>query len=109
MTRGRRSISVFTSSLLMAAVSYGQAPGTAGISGQVVDQQGGVLQDAAVILLNSAGVRLQETKTGQNGDFAFRNLAPGEYVVEAEGWASHTQNKESHSLWDRRKHTFPSG
>ena len=86
--RGRRRfISVLAANLLIAlAVSYGQAPatGTMGISGQVVDQQGGVLPDATVILLNSAAVRLQQTKTGQNGAFAFRNLTPGDYSVEVQ-------------------------
>ena len=70
---------------LMTAISRGQeASSTMGISGQVVDQQGGVLQDATVTLLNIAAVRLQQVKTEQNGAFAFHNIAPGEYIVEAE-------------------------
>ncbi len=62
-----------------------QAGGTTRLTGQVVDQQGGVLQGAAVILLNGAGsVRLQQTSTGQDGTFTFAELAPGDYVVEAQ-------------------------
>jgi len=62
-----------------------QAAGTVRLAGQVVDQQGGVLPGATVILLNSAGaVRLQQTSTSQDGGFAFAGLAPGDYVVEAQ-------------------------
>ena len=97
MKRVRRLILAFAASLLTAsAVSYGQGRGaaTTGISGQVVDQQGGVLQDTEVILLNSAGVRLQRTRAGQDGGFAFQSLTPGEYVVGAErsGFA-HTEQR----------------
>jgi len=53
------------------------------ISGTVTDQQGAVLPDASVVLLRAA-VRLQETKSGPSGGFAFHNVAPGEYVVEVQ-------------------------
>jgi len=44
-----------------------------------------VLPDAAVILLNgNASVRLQQTKTAQDGTFVFQNLAPGDYVIEVQ-------------------------
>ena len=71
-----------------------EAGGAAAITGQVVDQQGGVLPDTTAILLNNAGVRLQQTKTGQNGAFEFQNLTPGDYVVEVErtGFA-HTEQR----------------
>ena len=61
--------------LLVISSGDAQEPNRAGaINGQVVDQASGVLQDAAVILLNgSASVRLQQTKTGQDGAFAFQN------------------------------------
>ena len=55
------------------------------INGKVVDQANGVLQDAAVILLNApASIRLQQTKTGQDGSFTFENVPSGDYVVEAQ-------------------------
>ena len=76
----------FCLSLLFIASGEAQPANRLGtISGQVVDQATGVLQDAAVILLNgSASVRLQQTKTGQDGTFVFQNVAPGDYLVEVE-------------------------
>jgi iron complex outermembrane receptor protein len=73
-------------SLLFISSGDAQEPSRAGtINGQVVDQAGGVLQDAAVILLSgSASVRLQQTKTGQDGAFAFQNIPPGDYLVEVQ-------------------------
>ena len=69
----------------MAVVAYGQdANGIATIKGQVVDQQGGVIQDATVILLSSGAVRLQQAKTDESGNFALPNVRPGSYVVEVE-------------------------
>jgi len=71
--------------LVLITIAWGQqTSSTASITGQVLDQQGGVLQDANVILLNSANVRLQEMKTGLNGDFSFVGLTPGEYAVEVQ-------------------------
>jgi len=54
------------------------------ISGVLVDQQGAVLPESTVLLLNGAGVRIQRTRTGANGAFAFPDVAPGEYIVEVE-------------------------
>ena len=73
-------------SLLFIAASHAQEPNRARtINGQVVDQTNGVVQDAAVILLNgAASVRLQQTRTGQDGGFAFENVAPGDYIVEVQ-------------------------
>ena len=69
----------------MAVVAYGQdANGITTIKGQVVDQQGGVIQDATVILLSSGAVRLQQAKTDESGNFALPNVRPGSYVVEVE-------------------------
>ncbi|HTR37734.1 MAG TPA: TonB-dependent receptor [Bryobacteraceae bacterium] len=72
--------------LLAAAAGRAQdARGIGSITGQVVDQAGGVLQNAEVILLNgAASIRLQQTKTGQDGTFAFQNASPGDYLVEVE-------------------------
>ncbi|MBV8903492.1 MAG: TonB-dependent receptor, partial [Acidobacteriia bacterium] len=62
-----------------------QSVGTARLTGQVVDQQGGALPGATVILLNGAGaVRLQRTSAGVDGAFSFAGLAPGDYVVDAQ-------------------------
>ena len=70
---------------LMAVVAHGQETnGITTIRGRVVDQQGGVMQNATVILLNSGAVRLQQTKTDESGNFSFPNVRPGSYVIEVE-------------------------
>ena len=82
---GKKILPLFLG-FLFIAVADAQEPNRAGtISGQVVDQANGVIQDAAVILLNgSASVRLQQTKTGQDGSFAFQNVPPGDYLIEVQ-------------------------
>ena len=74
--------------LCLSAAALGraqEAEGVGSITGQVVDQSGGVLQAAAVILLNGAtSVRLQQTKTGQDGAFAFHHVPSGDYLIEVE-------------------------
>jgi len=70
----------------IAQVSGGRSssswtPAKASISGTVWDESGAILPDVTVILLNAAAIRLQETRTGQDGTFAFRNVAPGDYKV----------------------------
>jgi len=70
---------------LASVIACGQAAvRTASVRGIVLDQQGGAIQNATVILLNSAAVRLQETKTDGRGAFAFPDVRPGAYVVEVE-------------------------
>ena len=54
------------------------------IAGTVRDQQGRAIQDATVILLNSAAARLQRTKTDPAGAFAFSGIGSGTYVIEVE-------------------------
>ena len=63
-TRSAKILPLFLS-LLFIASGDAQEPNRAGtINGQVVDQANGVIQDAAVILLNSSSsVRLQQTRT----------------------------------------------
>ena len=80
--------------LFLVATCRGQVSGGASVTGQVVDQQGGTIQDANVMLLSSAAVRLQETKTDQSGTFSFHNLSPGAYVVNVErsGFSNVQQN-----------------
>jgi len=66
-----------------AQVAGSAGAGSSGITGTVTDQQGAVLPDAAVFLLSDA-VRIQQTRSGANGDFAFHNVAYGEYVIEVQ-------------------------
>jgi hypothetical protein len=70
---------------LVSAIAHRQeAGGAASLKGQVVDQPGGAIKDATVILLNGAAVRLQQTRTDESGAFVFPNIHPGTYVLEVE-------------------------
>ncbi|HTQ97898.1 MAG TPA: DUF2012 domain-containing protein, partial [Candidatus Acidoferrum sp.] len=72
----------------MTSWSIGPSPqaqeSTGLVSGTVKDQQDAAIQDATVILLDNAAVRLQRVKTDDNGDFAFAGVRQGNYVVEVE-------------------------
>jgi iron complex outermembrane recepter protein len=80
---GALCLIIFLVELCAAQVASTPANGRAEIKGVVTDQQGAVLPDAAVVLLNHE-VRLQQTRSGARGEFAFYNVAPGDYLVEAE-------------------------
>jgi len=66
-----------------AQVANSTGAGSGEVTGVVTDQHGAVLHDATLFLLNQ-GVRVQQTKSGPSGDFAFHNVLPGEYVVEVQ-------------------------
>lgn len=66
-----------------AQIASSAGAGSREITGTVTDQQGAVLPDAAIFLLSDA-VRVQQTRSGPNGDFAFHNVAYGEYVIEVQ-------------------------
>jgi len=68
----------------LSLCSQGQEAGAANIRGQVVDQQGGAIQGATVVLLNNLAVRLEETKTDDSGSFVFHDIRFGDYVVAVE-------------------------
>jgi len=70
--------------LLSSSAGGQQASGPGAIRGQVVDQEGAGIQDAAVTLLSGAGQRLQQTRTDQTGSFGFSGLRPGDYVLQVE-------------------------
>ncbi len=53
----------------------------ASISGAVTDQVGAVLPDVTVTLFDGAAVRVQRTRTGGDGTFVIRDVAPGDYKV----------------------------
>jgi Carboxypeptidase regulatory-like domain len=70
----------------MSAVKVTGSVGAAGsseITGTVTDQQGALLPDAAVFLLSDA-MRIQQTRSGPNGEFVFHNVGSGQYVVEVQ-------------------------
>jgi len=90
-----RSVSLmFLALLLSSAVSLqsqdstgrsrlSSGSATTTISGTVLDESGAVLPDVTVALLNTAAVRVQQTKTGQDGTFSFSNVPSGEYKIAA--------------------------
>ena len=70
---------------LASVVAWGQETnGITSITGRVVDQQGGAIQDATVILLSSGALRLQQTKTDESGSFTFLSIHPASYIVEVQ-------------------------
>jgi len=69
--------------ICVAQVANTSATGRAEITGVITDQQGAVLPDAAVFLLRQE-VRVQQTRSGSAGEFAFSGVAPGDYMVEVE-------------------------
>ncbi|MGH8167001.1 MAG: carboxypeptidase regulatory-like domain-containing protein, partial [Woeseiaceae bacterium] len=65
-----------------AAVAALAPPGQASIavSGRVLDQTGGSIARASIVLESSSGVR-RETATDNSGGFVFPNVEPGSYIV----------------------------
>ena len=70
-----------------------QAP-AGGLRGAVTDPSGGVIAKAAVRLTNSSGASL-DTTTNRDGNYEFKDLAPGVYTVKAvaKGFALFTQEE----------------
>jgi len=69
--------------LLLPAAASGQSVNGA-ITGIIKDGTGGVIADVAVTLRNvSTDQTIATTVTNASGEYAFRNLSPGKYAVEA--------------------------
>jgi hypothetical protein len=70
--------------LLLVGVSTGhaQSASTGGLSGTVADPSGGGIPNATVALTQSATGQTQTATTGEEGDYSFSLLAPGDYMVE---------------------------
>ena len=69
--------------LLLPAATSGQTVNGA-ITGVIKDSTGGVVADVAVTLRNVATDQtIATTVTNASGEYAFRNLPPGKYAVEA--------------------------
>ena len=51
------------------------------ISGRVVDPSGGAIAGAQVRVINAVDQQARSFDTAANGDFAFPNLAPGDYTI----------------------------
>ena len=54
-----------------------------GISGALTDPQGKAVPDASIWLLHVSGALVAETKTDDTGQFAFADVAPGSYRINA--------------------------
>ncbi|HXS14086.1 MAG TPA: carboxypeptidase-like regulatory domain-containing protein [Acidobacteriaceae bacterium] len=52
-----------------------------GIAGQVTDDTGAILPDAAVVLKNEATGAVQTAKTNSDGNYVFQDLNPGSYTI----------------------------
>jgi iron complex outermembrane receptor protein len=52
------------------------------LAGRVTDAQGGVVVNASVTLMGTAGVRSVSTRTNAEGTFVFSTVALGRYVVQ---------------------------
>lgn len=63
----------------------------ASVTGQVQDQQGARVANAAVTLVSETGDAQWNTNTNQSGAYNFQNVAPGDYLLEshASGFASY--------------------
>jgi len=84
-------LKVSTSILLLSSVLalHNWAQSISGtLSGRVVDQQGAVVADASVTVLEPAKNLTETVKTGSGGEFSFAALQPGNYnvTVEAAGF-----------------------
>jgi Carboxypeptidase regulatory-like domain/TonB dependent receptor/TonB-dependent Receptor Plug Domain len=82
---------------------FGQAA-TATLSGAVIDQNGGVLPDATVIVENTATAFRRKTETNSEGQFTISFLPPGSYklTVERQGFSPFTEPQIALSVGDQR-------
>jgi hypothetical protein len=69
---------------LFFSLSLIASPQAGRISGRVLDPRGVAVAQAHVKLVNSSHVSIAEAITNAQGQFAFANLAPGQYTLTAE-------------------------
>jgi hypothetical protein len=69
--------------------------GTAEISGRVVDEQGGALPGAALVITNEASGVIRETVSGPEGSFRVPQLMPGRYKITAKLQGFRTTERSS--------------
>ncbi len=69
--------------IVAAAVPVLAQQTTGAVTGRVSDSSGAVIVGAQVALINTQTGIVQETKTGETGDFQFLFVQPGVYAVEA--------------------------
>lgn len=80
-----RTVSVKTLTLLLSLAlgSYAQTI-SGSIAGRVLDPQGASIAGASVTAVEASKNINETTKTGEQGDFTFAALPPGDYAVRAE-------------------------
>lgn len=78
--------------LFAGAVSYGQTP-TGSIRGQVTDPSGAAVAKATILLTTPTGASM-DTTANKDGNYEFRELAPGNYQIKAvaQGFALFTED-----------------
>jgi hypothetical protein len=59
--------------------------GVGAISGTVLGPEGLILQNAQIVLTNSAGASDRNTVSGSNGEFIFNGIPPGTYKLTVTG------------------------
>jgi vitamin B12 transporter len=79
-TRGLVAAALMTLAFLAAAAA---ANAQATLHGVVVDELGGAIAGARIVVRTSAGVTAQTTTADAGGAFSIAGLPPGTYVVEA--------------------------
>jgi len=84
-------------------LAFGQAA-TATLSGAVVDQSGGVLPAATVVLQNTATAFRRQIETNSEGQFTISLLPPGVYRLTAErqGFSPFTEPQITLNVGDQR-------
>ena len=85
----RRSVKVPGGSVVMLVVLLlsEQAVFADSLSGRILDPQNNVVADVQLRLFDRTSEQLRETTSGSSGGYAFRDIPPGEYLLEARGSA----------------------
>lgn len=88
----KRILLIATVVLLISNAAVAQNNGS--ISGRVTDERNAAVQGADVQLRSRTGIRLS-AKTNDSGSYSFKNIPPGDYILEvsAAGFATLTSNE----------------
>ncbi|MDE3110421.1 MAG: carboxypeptidase regulatory-like domain-containing protein, partial [Acidobacteriota bacterium] len=68
--------------MLCVSLAYAQSAGTGAIAGTVSDPSGAAVANAKVTLTSLATGQTRTATTGQNGDYRFSLLPPGNYKID---------------------------
>ncbi len=84
-----RLLNVVTVIALLSGVSLFGQNAAGSFSGQITDQDGGILRNAAVTIINQDSLVKRQTRTDGEGMYTVQALPPGRYqvIVEAEGFS----------------------